>query len=618
MNIFNALKGLLRILWTGADGLRKVLHLLLLLFLFAIIGGVLTPAPTPLPASAALVISPAGALVEELEGDPFERAVAEILEDAPPQTLVRDVVDALAYAKDDDRIKVVLLELDGVGGGGLAKLQRIGEAIDEFRESGKSVIATANFYSQPAYYLAARADEIYMHPQGMFMPQGFAFFTNFFSDALENLKVDWNVFRVGTHKSAVEPFTRMDMSAEERESRSRLLADLWQIYQRDVVSARGLEAGAVDAFASNLLANQETYDGDIARAAADLGFVDGLITRHELQAMLAELAGEDRDSNRGYSATGLSEYLRQMRLLDGPTSADENVAIIVASGEVLNGDQAPGLIGGESTSALLARARLDESVKAVVLRIDSPGGSSFAAQQIRAEVEALRAAGKPVVASMSSVAASAGYAIAMAADEIVARESTITGSIGVFLMFPTFQRSLGELGVATDGVGTTPWSGQFRLDRELSADARTFLQNFVNEDYDEFISMVAVYREMDKSRVDEVAQGQVWTGSEAIDFGLVDTLGDLDEAIARAADLAELDDSDYGRKWIERRLSPTEQMIVELLGSAARNGFDIRPFRPAPSAAAQRLLRLVDDSMGILLRFNDPRGSYSYCFCAVH
>lgn len=619
MSAFKAIGSVFRILWRAVDGLRKVLHLLVLLMLFSLIGGALTPTPSPLPTSAALVLAPAGTLVEELEGDPFDRALEELVEDsAPRQTRVEDIVDALRFAKDDERIDVVLLELDGVGGGGLAKLQRVAEALTDFRQSGKQVIASANFFSQPAYYLAAHADEIYMHPEGLFIPQGFGFYSNYFSEALDKLKVDWNVFRVGTYKSAVEPFTRMDMSDEERVARGRLIGHLWDRYQEGIVEARGLDADAVNSFASNLLEMQEQFDGDLAAAAADSGFFDGLLTRHEMQAKMVDIVGENLGNSRGYNVASLGEYLRERRLLSSEPGSGEKVAIVIASGEVVNGDQPPGLIGGESTSALLRRARFDKSVKAVVLRIDTPGGSSFAADQIRAEVEALRASGKPVVASMSSVAASAGYAIAMGADHVIARDATITGSIGVFLMLPTFSRSLAELGIGTDGVGTTPWSGEFRLDRPLSDDGRQFLQNFVDNEYDDFIEMVAVYRDMEKSAVDEIAQGQVWMGDEALELGLIDQLGDLDDAVEKAASLAGLEDGQYDRSRIRKRLSSGEQFIVDLLGSAARLGIDVSAWRPELSATTRFFMRAVDTSFERLLNFNDPRGVYSHCFCTVN
>jgi len=614
--VFKSIGKLFRVLWAGVDGVRKVLHLILLLALFAIIGAALNPEVPTFPGSTALVIAPTGALVEELEGDPFDRALSEVLEEAAPQTRMRDVLDALHFAKTDDRVNLVILELDGLAGGGLSKLQRLGAAIEDFRESGKSVIATANFYSQPGYYVAAHADEVYMHADGMFLPQGFSLYANYFSEAIEKLKIDWNIFRVGNYKSAVEPFTRMDMSEEDERARTALVSKLWNVYQDGIVRARELEPGALDDFANNLLTYQIDYDGDIAVAAEALGFVDRLVTADELQQQFADLVGEDEDSDRGYYATGVAEYVQQMRP-PPPLSRENGVAIVVASGEVLNGMQAPGTIGGESTALLLRQARLDESIQAVVLRIDTPGGSSFAAEQIRNEIEALRASGKPVVASMSSVAASAGYWIAMAADAIYASESTITGSIGVFLMFPTFEGTLGELGIATDGVGTTRWSGEFRPDMPLSDDAGQFLQGFVDKGYDDFISMVAMYRDMEKPAVNDVAQGQVWTGADALEFGLIDALGNLDQAVERAAELANLNDEGYDAFYFEAELSPAERMLVDLLGGAARLGIDLSAFKPRSSPAADRVLKVIDSATAPLFQFDDPRGMYSHCFCAV-
>ncbi|MDX1480746.1 MAG: signal peptide peptidase SppA [Woeseiaceae bacterium] len=604
-----------RLVWKGIDTVRKLLHLILLLLLFSVVGGLLAPEPARLPASAALIVTPVGTLVEELEGDPFDRALAEVLEDAVPQTLLRDLVDALRYAQDDERIEVVVLELGGLGGSGLSKLAQAAEAVQAVRDSGKRVIATANFYSQAAYYIAAHADDIYMHPDGVFLPQGIGLYSNYFAEAIDKLEIDWNVFRVGTHKSAVEPFTRMEMSAEDRASRQSLADQLWDMFQEGVAAGRGLGPDALDRFAEDLLVHQSNHSGDLAAAAAELGFFDRLLTRSELQAELIDIVGEDEDNERGYRAVGWRDYLKQRRLLEGPATAETNVAVVVASGEMLNGRQPPGLIGGVSTSELLRRARADDSIEAVVLRIDTPGGSSFAAEQIRNEIEALRAAGKPVVASMSSIAASGGYWIAMAADAILARESTITGSIGIFLMLPTFQRTLDEIGIATDGVGTTRWSGQFRLDRELSDDTRQFLQNFVEKGYDDFISMVAVYRDMDKTRVDELAQGQVWTGRQALEVGLIDEIGDIDAAIARAADLAGLEEGDYGTNWLAPKLSSFEQMIVDALGGAAGLGIRLDALRPSPSAAAARLLGAVDDALMPFVWLDDPNGLYSHCFC---
>jgi protease-4 len=601
LSIRKTVKAIFSFLWNGADGLRKILHLVVLLFMFAILIGALASTSPPLPSQAALIIEPTGSLVEQFDGDPYDRALEELLGESNPQALVKDIIDGLSMAKDDSRITAVVLELDRLGSGGLSKLASIADAIDDFRESGKPVIANASFYSQGAYYLAAHASEVYMHPDGLLLPQGFGMYMNYYKNALDKLEVDWNVFRVGTHKSAVEPFLRVDMSDEDRSSRLHLVDQLWGRYQEDVAAARELDQDAVDDFSNNLLSHMDNNEGDIAAVAKSLGFVDDLVTRGEFQSIVAVYAGRDSESDRGYNATGLGNYLEQMRLLDGDGSGKQNVAIVVASGEILNGSQSPGTIGGESTSKLLRRALRDESVHAVVLRVDSPGGSSLASEQIRNEIEALQAAGKPVVASMSSLAASGGYWISMAADEIYARETTITGSIGIFGMFPTFQRTLNTIGVTTDGVGSTPWAGQFRPDREMSDDAKQLIQTIINRGYDDFIGKVARHRNMDKEAVDKIAQGQVWTGRDALEFGLIDGIGDLDESVSAAAELAELDAGEYGTKYIQQELSPTEQLALDFLSSVKWIGIDLARVK-VRSSSVERLAGMVEGALSPFLR----------------
>lgn len=619
MSIGKALGRLISALWAGVDGLRKILHLILLLLVFAVVLAAIGssgPSLPSLPASAALVIAPSGAMVEQLEGSPLDRAFAELSDDTTAQTLLRDVVDGLRYAKQDGSIEVVVLELGGLGGAGMSKLVRAAEAITDFRESGKPVIAMANFYSQGAYFLAAHADEVYMHPDGMFLPTGFDMYQNYFKNAIDSLKVDWNIFRVGTHKSAVEPFERNDMSPLDRESRTRLVSQLWSYYQEKVDTARQLEQGALADFADGFQQHLDNNNGSPALAAEALGFVDELRNRNEMRDAVLEFAAPDTEGELGYTAISLDEYLDRKRAFEETAEQAENIAVIVAAGEILDGTQPSGSIGGESTASLLRRARDDSSVVAVVLRVDSPGGSSFASEQIRNEVEALRASGKPVVASMSSLAASGGYWISMAADRIYARESTITGSIGIFGMFPTFQRSLGSLGISSDGVGTTRWAGQLRPDRAMSEDTRDVFQSIVNNGYDDFISKVAMHRELDKSAVDGVAQGQVWTGSDALQFGLIDAIGDLEDALLAAAELVEADPDELGIKYIEETLTPSEQFVVDLLSKARHVGVDVSLLHKKQSPL-NRLAGLLDQSLAPLLRLNDPKGVYAHCFCVV-
>jgi protease-4 len=615
MSIARAFGKLFSLLWTGVDGIRKLLHLAILLFLFSIVISALSTSVPVVPASAALVIQPAGRLVEQLAGDPFDRALAELLDEAEPQTLVKDVIDGLAYAKDDDRITSVYLDLSAIPGGGMSKLARIGDAIDDFRESGKPVIATSDYFTQGNYYLASRADEIYMHPEGILAIYGFGAYLNYYKEAIDTLRIDWNVFRVGSYKSAVEPFTRNDMSEADREALANVIDQLWGQYMDDIESARSLEPGTIDALLTDLVGTVEQADGDLGQVALDVGLVDGLLTREQVRERMVEIAGENGDDS-AFPVASLDEYLAQMRGLKGDGAQEENVGIIVASGEILNGTQPPGVIGGDSTAKLLRQAREDDSVKAVVLRVDSPGGSTFASAVILDEVNALRAAGKPVVASMSSLAASAGYSISMASDRIFATPNTLTGSIGIFGMFPTFQRSLDALGISTDGVGTTPWAGQLRPDRELSADVKAIFQLSVNNGYDDFISGVAEHREMSKEVVDSIAQGRVWTGNDAIANGLVDELGELEAAIAAAAELAELGPEDYGTRYFERELDPGEQLLLDMLGGAKGWGLDLASFaRPRPSLSY--VADMLDEALSPLTRFNDPGGIYAYCFCVI-
>ena len=614
MNKRSALARFFGGLWTGVDGVRKVLHLLLLLFIFSIVVGVLSASSPKLPDQAALVIRPYGDLVEQLQGDPFDRALAEILGDADPQTLVQDIVDGLHFAKNDDRIKAVLLELDDFQGGGLSKLQRVGAAIDDFRESGKPVIAMADGYGQPSYYLASRADQVYMHPEGFLMLQGFGIYQNYFKEAIDKLKIDWNVFKVGTHKSAVEPFTRNDMSDEDRSSMTALLAQFWTYYRDDVRTARRLESNSLDDLIENYLDLVRAAGGSMAQAAVDAALVDELLTHEDVRDRIAEYAGSDPDNVDYYNAAELDDYLEHMRLIRGDMTKAENVAVVVASGEILDGTQPPGTIGGDSTAEILRRARMDESVKAVVLRVDSPGGSAFASEVIRNEIETLKESGIPVVASMGSVAASGGYWISMAADEIYASPSTITGSIGIFGMFPTFQRSLDSLGIHTDGVGSSKWAGELRFDRAMSDDAKALIQVMIEDGYEDFISKVAMHRNMQQTEVDRVAQGQVWTGADALNHGLVDDLGGLEDAIAAAAELAQLEPDEYGLIYYEKELTPAEQFTLQFLSSSSRIGLDARRLFNRHSSFDQ-IADAVSTALSPMLRFNDPKGIYAHCFC---
>jgi len=614
MSIVRVLKSTMSWLWTGVNGLRKVLHLLLLLMVFGIFIGAMSGSSPPLVKNAALVIRPVGSIVEQLEGDAYDRAIAEFLGDGKPQTLLQDILDGLRYAKEDDRIKAVVLELGSIGGAGLSKLELIGAAIDDFQQSGKPVLATADFYGQGAYYLASRADEVYMHHDGFLFLRGFGVYRNYYKTAIEKLQIDWNVFKVGTHKSAVEPYLRTGMSDADRQSMTELLDQLWGLFQSDILQARELDGNTIDDLMNNLVERVTEADSKIGALYVNAGLLDDLVDRVEFQQKVLQHVAEDDDQPGEFRQTELDEYLAHRRMLDQDQKRDENVAVIVAVGPILNGSQPPGTIGGDSTAKLLRKARHDDSVKAVVLRVDSGGGSVFASRVIADEVQALQDAGKPVVASMSSVAASGGYWISMGADRIFATSSTITGSIGVYGMFPTFQRTLNTLGVTTDGVGSTIWAGELRPDRAMSDEARNLIQLFINSDYDDFISRVSEFRGIDKEQVDRIAQGQVWTGTDALDNGLVDELGTLEDAIAAAAALAELEEGSYGRKYFEKGLGTTEQLIVDILSSTMLQSVFANVVETKASSV-DLLATMIEQALAPMMLFNDPRGSYAHCFC---
>ena len=614
MSIGSTLKSIFSWVWTGVDGFRKVLHLLLLLFVFAIFLSALSTTSPMLKSNSALVIRPVGSIVEQLEGDAYDRAIAGLVGDSKTQTLLQDILDGLEYAKDDDRIQAVVLELDSIGGTGLSKLKILGDAIDDFQLSGKPVLANADYYSQGAYYLASRADEIYMHRDGFLFFRGFGIYQNYFKSAIDKLEIDWNVFKVGTHKAAVEPFMRTNMSDQHRQSMTALLDQLWGIYRADILQARQLEDGVIVDLTDNFVDRVGQTNGHVADVYVDAGLIDSLVSRVEFQKNVLQYVGKDKDKEGQYRGTDLYDYLAERRLFEESPVKDDNVAVIVAVGQILNGSQPPGTIGGDSTAELLRRARFDKSVKAVVLRVDSGGGSVFASRVIGNEVQALRDAGKPVVASMSSAAASGGYWISMGADRIFATPATITGSIGVFGMFPTFQRTLNSIGINTDGVGSTVWAGEFRPDREMADRTKDLFQLFVNNDYDDFITLVAEHRGIDKEQVNRIAQGQVWTGTDALANGLIDEFGTLEDSIAAAAALADLEEDEYGRKYFEKELSATEQLAVDFL-SSARVRAVISDATIRKTSSVDRLKAVLEQALAPMMLFNDPKGSYSHCFC---
>ncbi len=617
MAIGKSLARFFGVMWRALDGLRKVLHLLLLVLLFSLILAGLSPPVPELPKKAALVIAPTGFLVEELEGDPVERALAEAMGDPIQQTLLRDVEQALAWAAEDERIPAVVLQLDTLAGGGLTKLQAVANAVETFKASGKPVIAVGSAYTQGAFYIAAHADEIWLQDEGIVFIEGFGIYRNYFRDAIEKLGIDWNVFQAGTYKSYVEPFVRNDMSEASEEANRALLAQLWEAWLGGVATARGLDAATLEAAINDLPGELQASGGSFADMAVRLGLVDRATTFNEFRDRMIELVGEDTEAGDSYRAIGLDAYMDGQRFTRGDGIGEKNVAVVVAAGPVVDGEAPAGNIGGESTSKLIRQARNDDSVQALVIRVDSGGGSTFASELIVDEIEAFKATGRPVVVSMSSVAASAGYWISAAGDEVLAQPTTITGSIGVFAMFPTFQRTLEKIGIYSDGVGTTDLAGALRADRALGEEVRQMLEVFIAGSYRAFVEGVASQRGLDPERVGEIAEGRVWTGRDALEFGLIDRFGDLQDAIASAAGRAGLEEEGYGVKYVRPPLSPGEEFLMQLLGSRLGptvgglvDGLTDRRMR-----TLDPLLDSVESAYRGIARFNDPRGVYSDCFC---
>ena len=612
MSVGSAGRGFFAVVWRILDGLRRVLHLLLLLVIFGFVLAALHTSIPIVPHTAALVIAPEGSLVEQLSSDPVRRAFGEASGGPAPETLLRDVIDAIGAAKSDTRIKLIVLDLGSLDASGLSKLQEIGAALRDFRAAGKRVVVAADSLDQTQYYLAAQAGEVYLDPMGLIYLDGFSYYRMFLKDAIDKLGIDVNVFRAGTYKSFTDQFSRSDMAASEREESSVWLEALWNAYQQDVTHARSLPAGALNEFVADEPAALAAVNGDAAKLALQRGLVTALKSRRQLADDLKVLVGEDEDSH-SFNSIGMNQYLASVRSKHMLKSkSDAKVGIVVAAGEILDGRQPAGTIGGESTADLLRQARYDKAVKAVVLRVDSPGGSMFASEQILREVQGLRGAGKPVVVSMSTYAASGGYYISSGANQIFASPTTLTGSIGVFSVVPTFQRTLEKFGVKVDGLGTTALAGDMRLDRALTPATRRILQSSVDHAYAEFLRRVADGRKRTVEDVDKIAQGRVWAGVDAERIGLVDHLGGLKDAADAAAKLAELG-ADYDVDYIEPELSLRQQLLMQLRSETLRMG-EIAGII-APRGEVERVLDPLLEQARAIARLNDPRGLYAYCWC---
>jgi protease IV len=613
-------------IWRGLDGLRKFLHLVLLLIIFGFVVGALRTSIPRIADHSALVIAPKGDIVEQLTGSPVDQAIARAQGDAEAETLLWDLIDALQAAKKDSRIKAVVLDLNYMSGGGQPTLAEFAAAIDDFRSSGKKVVAHAAAMLQEQYYVAAHADEIYIDPLGIVGIDGYERYRTYYKDLFDKLGVTVNLFRVGAYKSAAEVYVRTDMSPEDREESLAYLNALWSSYQASVATARKLKPEDISNYVANTVPALLAAKGDAAKVALDAKLITGIKSSIEVERRMVQLVGsEDSKASKeqvelgtdgeDFNATSLEDYLR---IVEAEKRArgmgKDKIGVIVASGEINDGSQPPGSVGGESTARLIRDARNDDDVKAIVLRIDSPGGSVLASEQIYREVRAAQAAGKPVVASMGDLAASGGYYIAASADEIWANPATITGSIGIFGAIPTFEGTLGKIGVNVDGVGTTNLSGQLRIDRPLGEDAKKLIQSMIERGYEEFLGHVAEGRKKTRDEVHAIAQGRVWIGSDALKNGLVDKLGLFDGAVKSAAARAEL--KDYEIERIEPELTFAERLALEVRVWFAQTVLgDVMQHNPL--ARVSRELEPVKREIERWSRMTSRDNRFAYCFCEV-
>ncbi|QML56558.1 signal peptide peptidase SppA [Escherichia coli] len=558
----------------------------------------------------ALLLDISGVIVDKPDSSQrFSKLSRQLLgasSDRLQENSLFDIVNTIRQAKDDRNITGIVMDLKDFAGGDQPSMQYIGKALKEFRDSGKPVYAIGENYSQGQYYLASFANKIWLSPQGVVDLHGFATNGLYYKSLLDKLKVSTHVFRVGTYKSAVEPFIRDDMSPAAREADSRWIGELWQNYLNTVAANRQISAQQVFPGAQGLLAGLTKTGGDTAKYALDNKLVDALATNAEIEKALTKEFGWSK-ADKNYRAISYYDYA-----LKTPADTGDSIGVVFANGAIMDGEETQGNVGGDTTAAQIRDARLDPKVKAIVLRVNSPGGSVTASEVIRAELAAARAAGKPVVVSMGGMAASGGYWISTPANYIVANPSTLTGSIGIFGVITTVENSLDSIGVHTDGVSTSPLA-DVSITKSLPPEVQQMMQLSIENGYKRFITLVADSRNSTPEQIDKIAQGHVWTGQDAKANGLVDSLGDFDDAVAKAAELAKL------KQWhLEYYVDePTffDKVMDNMSGSVRAMLPDtLQAMLPAPLASVASTVKSESDK---LAAFNDPQNRYAFCLtCA--
>ena len=552
------------------------------------------------PTDKALVIRPLGPIVEQVAGsdDPFDNLSGDL----PSELYVGDLLEVLEAAASDDRVQDIVLSLDNINGTGQAVLYDVGNALHKIQEADKNIIAVGDYFTRSGYYLASFADEIIMNSDGLVEMDGFGRSRLFYKSFLDKIKVDFNVFRVGTFKSAVEPYLGNEMSEAAKEANLAYLDVLWSSYKDVISKNRGMTSEEIQYLVDNSDSILTEEGLSSSEAILNYGLVDKLLPRTKTRSYLKELFGES-DDKKSFAQISGYEYFRLIQSEKSVVSAEDKIAVVVARGTIVNGVQPPGTIGGDSTSRLIREAHEDENVKAIVLRVDSGGGGVFASEQIRLELLEAKEKGLTIIASMGNVAASGGYWISANAHEIWASHNTITGSIGIFGILPTIDRALSEIGINSDGVKTSRLDLSGDVTSPLDEGLSKIIQSEIEYGYKRFIGLVSQARNIPIEEVDKIAQGRVWAGSTALELGLVDNIGNLQMAIKRAAELAEIDE--YNSYYPEQEVNWREQIFNRLSGYI---GWAI-PSLIKENILVKETVRVLQD----IEKLNDPKGIYIIC-----
>lgn len=587
---------------------NSFLNVLFIIAFFAILFVFIPREPPQVPRDTVLRLDIAGNIVEEKKLlNSFEKLLRESLSlDAPePETALQDILDCINSATKDAHISALLLNIKDMGNAGINQLRDIGQALEHFKETGKQVIAAEDYYTQSQYFLASYANTIFINPMGGVDIHGFGAYRLYFKDALDRLKITYNVFKVGTYKSALEPFTRNSMSPEDQQQNELWLSALWQVYTDEIAKQRNVSLDALHFYTHNIDEALNATNGSTAQLALKTGLVDRIATRQEIFSYLASLTKNPVEAPYTLSSANYLDVISPSFQED--TTKTNKVGLIVAEGTILPGNQPPGMIGGDSLAKLIKNARENKEIKALVLRISSGGGSAFASEVIRQELLELKKSGKPLVVSMGAVAASGGYWIAADADEIWASPATITGSIGIFGAIPTFEKTLAALGIYRDGMGTTPLAAGLDITQPLPEQLKNVIQQTIIYNYDQFLQIVADGRNIEKSRVAELAEGRVYDGQTAESLGLVDKLGSLDDALGAAAELAGL--QTFSTEYIRSPVSIKDHLLQFFTTGYA--------FLPETSLIQNpvliRLTETLRNHQNEILLPGDPHGIYAQC-----